>query len=301
MISNTPHRSFGMQEAFLFSCTFIHCSTFNHLLYTQNRIARVPETRRSADRFPSYEGRLSVANVLVLRTPEMMISSGGVSLSLKICASSLCVQRYDSPFTPRFCLAGRNPRFCGRKAPAVRIRFRRRLNLLRSSLLANVRDIQTLWAAACLQLIMTTLLVLCCCFFWTAFSLQTQPDWTGKPGDTFVAANWHKEFGKRTSRAFDHDETDKNDFKAHVGPRESVEWQHCRGGAGRHTAYTSINEVLFAYLNGGTARNVILQGSTVPPTLALRRWGVSLSLCSLRADSTLQNRANPNWLLPQLK
>lgn len=102
--------------------------------------------------------------MLVLRTPEMLISSGVVSLSLKICASSLCVQRYDSPFTPRFCLAGRNPRFCGTKArqtPAVRIRFRRRLNLLWSSLLANVRETQTLWAAAYLQLTMTTLLVLC--------------------------------------------------------------------------------------------------------------------------------------------
>lgn len=146
MISDTPNRSVGMQEAFFFSCTFIHCSTFNHLLYTQNWTARAPETRRSADRFPSYKGRLSVANVLVLRTPEMMISSGGVSLSLKICASSLRVQRYDSPFTPRFCLAGRNPRFCGTKArqtPAVRLRLRRRLNLLWSSLLANVRETQT--------------------------------------------------------------------------------------------------------------------------------------------------------------
>lgn len=142
MISNTPHRSLGMQEAFFFSCTFMHCSTFNHLLYTQNWIARVPETRRLAGRFPSHKGRLSVANVLVLRTPEMMISSGGVSLSLKICASSLCVQRYDSPFTPQFCLAGQNPRFCGTKArqtPAVKIRFRRRLNLLWSSLLERCR------------------------------------------------------------------------------------------------------------------------------------------------------------------
>lgn len=209
MISDTPVRSFGMQEAFFFSCTFIHCSTFNHLLYTHNWTARGPETRRSADRFPSYEWRLSVANVLVLRTPEMMISSGGVSLSLKICASSLCVQRYDSPFTPRFCLAGRNPRFCGTKArqtPAVRIRFRRRLNLLWSSLLANVREIQTLWAAVWLQLIKTTLLVLCW-FFWTAFSLQTQPDWIRKPGDTFAEG-----FGKHTSRAFDHDETEEEVF-----------------------------------------------------------------------------------------
>lgn len=152
-------------------------------------------------------GCLSVAYVLVLRTPEMMISSGGVSLSLKICASSLCVQRYDSPFTPRFCLAGRNPRFCGTKArqtPAVRIRFRQRLNLLWSSLLENVREIQTFWAAVCPQLIITTLLVLCCCFLNSFFSADT----TGLNQKTHI----RRDFGKHTSRAFDHDKTEEKVF-----------------------------------------------------------------------------------------
>lgn len=104
-----------------------------------------------------------------------MISSGGVSLSLKICASSLCVQRYDSPFTPRFCLAGWNPRFCGmeaRQTPAVRIWFRWRLNLLWSYLLASVRETETR-TAACLQLTMTTLLVLCWFFLNSLFSADT--------------------------------------------------------------------------------------------------------------------------------
>lgn len=194
-----------------------------------------------------------------------MISSGGVSLSLKICASNPCVQRYDSPFTPRFCFAGWNPQFCGTKArqtPAVRIRFRWRLDLLWSSLLANVRETQTLWAAACLQLTTTTLQVLCCFFLNNFFSADTTR--------LSQKTRWHircskltwRVWKKCTSRAFDHDETEeKSDFKAHVGRRESVEWQHCRG---RHTAYASINEVLCAYLTWGTACNVILQGSSPP-------------------------------------
>lgn len=148
---------------------------------------------------------------------------------------------------------------------------------------------------------MTTLLVLCCFLLNRFFSADT----TGLQQKT----RRHVRRSKRTRRVWKNihlvllittRQKKKSDFKAHAGRRESVEWQHCRGGAGRHSAYASINEVLFAYSNRGTACNVILQGSSVPP-LALRRWGVSLSQCSPRADSTLQNRANPNWLLPQLK
>lgn len=199
-----------------------------------------------------------------------MITSGSVSLNLKICVSCLCIHSYDSPFMFRLSLAGwKPPCYCKNK---VRHKSGKKFNTHTLDLTQKLSNSLRKWLFICSH---------------------------------FLVVIWISQLGRKdTSNVFDWEKTFEKKIRlGWVSGCLVLKWTiifcSCWACSDRHSTCAFINEALCAYLSRRSACN-ITHCRTTP---FLRLWGEmsALTIFNKSWQHTAAEKQNKSYTLAEAR